>query len=214
MNSVIASLKNCRMLRSQSTRQSLYRSSSPCRCGHRDDGHDSSPPVAIPSVSTNRSWIAHGDGSNRLMFGEADLRRAVSRYLAKREVTERDVVFVHLPDSLASQNHCRRVTPTTEAPPPAKHARQITASPHRPVRSYSRPHSNQVVRPGIRAGAPHFIIWSKDRVLQVELKTARGRLLDIERSFGNALNALGHVYHLIRAETPRHAVEQVEDLLS
>ena len=51
-------------------------------------------------------------------------------------------------------------------------------------------------------------------MLQVELKTARGRLLDIERTFGNALNALGHVYHLIRAETPRHAVEQVEDLLS
>ena len=156
------------------------------------------------------------------MFGETDLRRAVARYLSKRELTERDVVFVHLPDSLASQSHCRHMTPATQAPPPAIHARQITASSHRPVRSYSRPLSRPLLnhavrpefRPGIRAGAPHFIIWSKDRVLQVELKTARGRLLDIERTFGNALNALGHVYHLIRAETPRHAVEQVEDLLS
>ena len=115
------------------------------------------------------------------MFGEADLRRAVARYLSKRELAQRDVVFVHLPDSLASQSYCPPMTRPIEAPRPSIHARQNMDSPQRPVRSYSRPITrplaHQAGRPdfrqGIRAGAPHFIIWTKNDVLQVELKTTR-----------------------------------------
>jgi hypothetical protein len=165
-----------------------------------------------------------------MMFGEADLRRAVARYLAKRELMERDLVFVHLPDGSAVDPGCRRMARaatahrpeprpvlaprrdmgTTIVPP----VRSVVNSDARPVaRPGTRPAARAVSRPIVRLGAPHFIIWSKDRVLQVELKTTRGRLLEIERAFGNALNTLGHVYHVLRAETPRHAVELVQDLL-
>ena len=139
------------------------------------------------------------------MFGEADLRRAVARYLAKRELVERDIVFLHLPDGWADDAGCRRMTRASATSRPIP--RPVSRPPNR------RPAVRSVTRTSARPGAPHFIIWSKDRVLQVELKTARARLLEIERAFGNALNALGHVYHVVRAETPRHAVELVRDLL-
>ena len=47
------------------------------------------------------------------MFGETDLRGVVARYLAAREITERDVVFVHLPDANIGQAAVIPATVTT-----------------------------------------------------------------------------------------------------
>ena len=149
-------------------------------------------------------------------------------YLARRDLMERDLVFVQLPDASTNYAERRRMARVATAHRPHQASaprRDMRSTVVPPVRSEvnsdawhaarpgPRASARAIDRPTVRLGAPHFIIWSKNHVLQVELKTTRGRLLEIERAFGNALNTLGHVYHVLRAETPRHAVELVQDLL-
>lgn len=66
---------------------------------------------------------------------------------------------------------------------------------------------------GVQAGAPDLIVWMRGRTLQVELKPKGGRLSPAQKAFGDRLKALGHSYHVVTAETPAHAVEQLVRLL-
>lgn len=67
---------------------------------------------------------------------------------------------------------------------------------------------------GVVAGAPDFVIWLKGgAVLNIELKAKGGSLNPAQKAFGAGLHALGHSYHVVTAETPAHAVEQLERLL-
>ncbi len=67
---------------------------------------------------------------------------------------------------------------------------------------------------GIVPGAPDLIVYIRGRAVQIELKTLKGRLSDAQRQFGDNLKALGHEYHVVFAETPGHAVTQVEGILA
>ena len=67
---------------------------------------------------------------------------------------------------------------------------------------------------GVVAGAPDFVIWRRGgAVLNIELKAKGGSLSAAQRAFGENLKALGHCYHIVVAETPGQAVDQVARLL-
>ena len=67
---------------------------------------------------------------------------------------------------------------------------------------------------GVQAGAPDLIVWMRDRTIQVELKAKGGQISPAQEAFGERLTALGHSYYVITSETPGHAVQQLEALLT
>lgn len=66
---------------------------------------------------------------------------------------------------------------------------------------------------GVQAGAPDLVVWMKGGTLQIELKAGKGRLSDAQEAFGDGLKALGHEYHIVTAETPGDAVNQLIGIL-
>lgn len=67
---------------------------------------------------------------------------------------------------------------------------------------------------GLVAGAPDLIVWTRSpRILDIELKVAKGAPTNTQKAFGESLEALGHNYHVVAALTPADAVGQVERLL-
>ncbi len=68
-------------------------------------------------------------------------------------------------------------------------------------------------RCGVRPGAADLLVWTGKRGLIVGLCPARGRSRLAQEVFSGTLRRLGHEYRLIRAETPAHAVEQLEELI-
>jgi hypothetical protein len=66
---------------------------------------------------------------------------------------------------------------------------------------------------GVQSGAPDLVIWMKGETLQIELKARKGKLSDAQEAFGDRLEALGHPYHVITAESPKDAVDQLVALL-
>ena len=66
---------------------------------------------------------------------------------------------------------------------------------------------------GLVAGAPDLIVWMKGRVIQIENKTKGVRQSASQEWFEERLKALGHEYHLITAETPGDAVNQLIGIL-
>ncbi len=68
-------------------------------------------------------------------------------------------------------------------------------------------------RRGVHPGAADLLIWTGGRGLAVGLCPARGRCRLAQEVFSETLRRLGHEYRLIRAETPAHAVEQLEQLI-
>ena len=68
-------------------------------------------------------------------------------------------------------------------------------------------------RRGVHPGAADLLVWTRAGGLVVGLCPARGRSRLAQEVFGATLRRLGHEYRLIRAETPAHAVEQLETLI-
>lgn len=68
-------------------------------------------------------------------------------------------------------------------------------------------------RRGAHPGAVDLLVWTRGRGLVVGLCPARGRSRLAQEVFSGTLRRLGHEYRLIRAETPAHAVEQLEQLI-
>ncbi len=68
-------------------------------------------------------------------------------------------------------------------------------------------------RRSVHPGAADLLIWTRGRGLVVGLCPARGRSRLAQEVFSGTLRRLGHEYRLIRAETPAHAVEQLEKLI-
>ncbi len=68
-------------------------------------------------------------------------------------------------------------------------------------------------RRGAHPGAADLLVWTGGRGLVVGLCPARGRSRLAQEVFSGTLRRLGHEYRLIRAETPAHAVEQLEQLI-
>ncbi len=68
-------------------------------------------------------------------------------------------------------------------------------------------------RRGVHPGAADLLVWTGGRGLVVGLCPARGRSRLAQEVFSGTLRRLGHEYRLIRAETPAHAVEQLEQLI-
>ena len=65
----------------------------------------------------------------------------------------------------------------------------------------------------VHPGAADLLVWTGNRGLVVGLCPARGRSRLAQQVFGETLRRLGHEYRLIRAETPAHAVEQLQELI-
>lgn len=66
---------------------------------------------------------------------------------------------------------------------------------------------------GVQAGAPDLIVWMRGRTIQIELKPKGRTATGNQEWFGDRLKTLGHSYHVVTAETPAHAVEQLVRLL-
>ena len=67
---------------------------------------------------------------------------------------------------------------------------------------------------GLVSGAPDLIIWKHGRTVHIENKVKGRNPSDAQKAFGDALKALGHEYHVITAETPKDAVDQLEAILN
>ncbi len=66
---------------------------------------------------------------------------------------------------------------------------------------------------GVVPGAPDLILWKKNRCIGVENKVKGNYPTDAQKAFGEAMQALGHEYHVITATDPTDAVNQLHDLL-
>lgn len=66
---------------------------------------------------------------------------------------------------------------------------------------------------GMVAGAPDLIVWMRGRVIQIENKVRGRRPTPAQEAFGDGLKALGHEYHVVTAETPGDAVNQLIEIL-
>lgn len=61
-------------------------------------------------------------------------------------------------------------------------------------------HSNPTKKATNQPGTPDFIIYAAGGyVLNVECKTATGRLSKEQQAFKRSIEALGHVYHVVRS---------------
>jgi len=117
-------------------------------------------------------------------FRESDMQNAVASYLRDRKRLARDVEFTHCPNELAIGGEAARINRA------------------------------KMGRSGMTKGAPDFILWlPKGRVASIELKAKKGTVTRSQTAFCANLMALGHEYHLVRAETPAHAVTQVESII-
>ncbi|MDE2107544.1 MAG: VRR-NUC domain-containing protein, partial [Patescibacteria group bacterium] len=73
-------------------------------------------------------------------------------------------------------------------------------------------HSNPTKKATNRPGTPDFIIYaSNGHVLNVECKTAAGRLSKEQQKFRADIAKLGHVYHIVRAF---NAFEMIAEIIA
>lgn len=121
-------------------------------------------------------------------FCEDDLQKAVVSYLQGRRNAVRDLAYCHIPNS--SIGLARAGKPDFRL-------------------------NNHLKSMGLVAGAPDIIIWlPRGRTVSIELKGARGTQNEGQRMFAANLEALGHEYHVVRAETPGQAVNKVVEIIS
>lgn len=120
------------------------------------------------------------------LFKEDDLQAAQVRYLESRRATLRDVMFCAVPNA----------------------AQMITSGARKNYRlaAYLR-------KQGLVPGAPDLIIWLRGHVLHIENKVKGRTASAAQEAFGEGLKALGHSYHILAAETPADAVDQLQRLL-
>lgn len=122
----------------------------------------------------------------RRLFKEDDLQAAQVKYLESRRATVRDVMFCAVPNA----------------------AQMITSGARKNYRlaAYLR-------QQGLVPGAPDLIIWLRGATLHIENKVKGNTPSDAQEAFGEGLKALGHFYHVLTAETPADAVDQLQRLI-
>ena len=124
--------------------------------------------------------------SMKRMFSEGDLQKAQVSYLAGRRDTKRDLMFCAIPNDAAMFATNGKM-------------------------NYAK--MNSLKATGLVTGAPDLIVWMRGRVIQIENKTKGNRQSASQEWFEERLRALGHEYHLIAAETPGDAVNQLVTIL-
>ena len=120
------------------------------------------------------------------LFKEEDLQKAQVKYLEGRRKTVRDVMFCAIPNESSIVAQRGKVNFRL-----AQHLRDM----------------------GLVSGAPDLIVWRRGRAFYIENKVKGRKLSEAQEAFGEGLLALGHEYHVITAETPGDAVNQLEALL-
>lgn len=75
-------------------------------------------------------------------------------------------------------------------------------------------HARFMIGQGMRAGIPDILIFAhNNKTILIELKAINGKLSPQQIKIMDALKSFGFEYHIIKAETPGHAIEQVEIVL-
>ena len=113
---------------------------------------------------------------------EADLQKAQIKYLETRRATVRDVMFCAIPNDAGMY---------------ATRGQQ----------AYRTMGALRAI--GLVPGAPDLIMWMRGRVIHIENKVKGRKPTNEQDAFGAGLKALGHEYHVITAETPGDAVDQL-----
>ena len=68
---------------------------------------------------------------------------------------------------------------------------------------------------GMAAGEPDLRVYlDGGRVVFIEMKTSKGRLSENQKNRIEALQNAGHIAHVVKANTPTNAVDQVVDILA
>ena len=68
---------------------------------------------------------------------------------------------------------------------------------------------------GMAAGEPDLRIYlDGGRIVFIEMKTARGQLSKSQKQRIKALRDRDHIAHVVKAETPANAVDQVVDIIT
>lgn len=117
---------------------------------------------------------------------ESTLQKAQITYLEARRDVARDVMFCAIPNDAAMFATRGRL-------------------------DYAKWNSLQAM--GLVPGAPDLIVLLRKRILFIENKVKGKTPSDAQKAFGEALTALGHEYHVITADSPASAVNQLVALL-
>ncbi len=114
---------------------------------------------------------------------ERDLQRAAFKYLAERRRYARDVQFAHIPNEIRRSGRAARFEIARKK------------------------------QEGLVPGAPDLIVWTRGRVVSIELKVASRPQSEAQQEFERSLNALDHEYHLVRAKEPHEIAGLIEAII-